>query len=115
MLIKEYDVDDNAASRIKKYFIEGAKITGLLDSQNKLKVLDTVSSSEEESNHGEEVQVIQQIPVSLETNAISLSDLDEYVFHITGPGINSRIAIREEDDFILLEVMIRKIKKKFDF
>lgn len=116
MLIKEYDVDDNAASRIKKYFVEGAKAVGLMDGQNKLKALDPVKKTNEEIVESEEIQIIQPNPSVVETNNLmSLSDLDEYVFHITGPGINSKIAVRDEDDFILLEVMIRKIKKKFDF
>jgi hypothetical protein len=119
MLIKEYDVDDNAASRIKKYFIEGAKFTHLLNAQNHLVLIDINSSKPEEDNaETEELQVIQEIPTYSENNTnniISLSDLDEYVFHITGPGINSKVAIREEEDFMILEAVIRKIKKRFDF
>jgi hypothetical protein len=118
MLIKEYGVDDNAASRIKKYFIEGAKTTNLLDSQGKLKTLEAQKKQEEEIVETEEIQIIPQnasFSDNTNNNVISLSDLDEYVFHITGPGINSKISIRDEDDFTLLEVMIRKIKKKFNF
>lgn len=118
MLIKEYEVDDNVASRIKKYFIEGAKSTGLLNAQNHLAALDISTSSPEETLDPEELQIIPESSyTSTETNnnVITLSDLDEFVFHISGPGINSKISIREEDDFIILEAMIRKIKKKFDF
>jgi hypothetical protein len=117
MLIKEYDVDENVASRIKKYFIEGAKLTGLLNAQNHLISLD-LNKSNEELGEVEELQVIQETPSvtsDIPTNYISLSDLDEFVFHITGPGINSKVAIREEEDFIILEAMIKKIKKRFDF
>ncbi len=116
MLIKEYSVDDNAASRIKKYFIDGAKTTNLIDDKYNLKILNLESKPETEVVETEELPTISQnSPSSEANNLISLSDLDEYVFHITGPGISSKIAIREEDDFILLEVMIRKIKKKFSF
>jgi hypothetical protein len=119
MLIKEYEVDENAASRIKKYFIDGAKSIHLLNAQNNLISLDiTNTKAEEENTILEELQVIQETPTYTETssnNIISLSDLDEFVFHITGPGINSKVAIREEEDFIILEAMIRKIKKRFDF
>ncbi|MBC7400564.1 MAG: hypothetical protein H7289_11520 [Mucilaginibacter sp.] len=115
MLIKEYEVDDNAASRIKKYFIEGAKNLGLLNAQNKLIKLD-VPPQIEEKIEDEQVQIVPEvIHVASDGAIISLSDLDEFVFHITGPGVNSRIAIREEEDFIILEAMIRKIKKRFDF
>ncbi|HWZ35979.1 MAG TPA: hypothetical protein VNW51_07440 [Mucilaginibacter sp.] len=112
MLIKEYEVDDNMASRIKKYFVEGAKSVGLLNAQNRFNNFDAPLSVVEESPSGDE-----QIVVSEGHNGavISLSDLDEFVFHITGPGVNSRIAIREEEDFIILEAMIKKIKKRFDF
>jgi len=116
MLIKEYSVDDNSASRIKKYFIEGAKLTGLLNAQNQLISYD-LGNVEAENIETEEVQIIQENSniINQETNpTLSLSDLDEFVFHITGPGINSKIAIREDEDFIILEAMIRKIKKRFD-
>lgn len=117
MLIKEYDVDDNAASRIKKYFIEGAKNIGLLDGQNVL--LDLNVSPKNIEIEPEEVQVLTetaQASVATENpGVISLSDLDEFIFHITGPGVNTRIAIREEEDFIIVDAMIRKIKKRFDF
>jgi len=118
MLIKEYDVDDNAASRIKKYFIDGSKMVGLLDTQNRLRSVNLTTESEEVSIvSSEELQKPSETSNSFNENShlISLSDLDEYIFHITGPGLNSRIAIREEEDFIILEAMIRKIKRKFDF
>ena len=116
MLIKEYDVDDNAASRIKKYFVEGAKSIGLLDAQNVL--LELVVSQNKLDVEPEEAQIIAEVPSSViaENNGvISLSDLDEFIVHITGPGINTRIAIREEEDFMIVDAMIRKIKKRFDF
>lgn len=118
MLIKEYEVDDNAASRIKKYFVEGAKTTGLLNAQNQLIQFDLSNQTQVEVVESEELQVVNEIapPAQESSNSIiSLSDLDEFVFHITGPGVNSKIAIREEEDFMILEAMIRKIKKRFDF
>lgn len=115
MLIKEYEVDDNVAGRLKKYFIDGAKSVGLLNDKNLLQSIEI--NSNEETNETEELQIIPESTNSAEINPniISLSDLDEYVFHITGPGINSRVAIREEEDFIILEAMIKKIRKRFDF
>jgi hypothetical protein len=115
MLIKEYEVDDNVAGRLKKYFIDGAKSVGLLNDKNQLQLIEI--NPNEETNETETLQIIPDSPILSESNSniISLSDLDEYVFHITGPGINSRVAIREEEDFIILEAMIRKIKKRFDF
>lgn len=118
MLIKEYQVDDNSASRIKKYFIDGAKSVGLLNAQNQL-IDFNFPVAAQETTETEEIQIIpeeiKQTSEVANTGIISLSDLDEFVFHITGPGVNSRIAIREEEDFIILDAMIRKIKKRFDF
>jgi hypothetical protein len=119
MLIKEYEVDDNVASRIKKYFVEGAKIIGLLNAQNQLIKIEHLSKvNDEDSNLNEEVINQEPIPQAAQEsnqNPLSISDLDEFVFHITGPGINSKIAIREEEDFTILEAMIKKIRKRFDF
>ncbi|MBB6112758.1 hypothetical protein SAMN05421821_12262 [Mucilaginibacter lappiensis] len=116
MLIKEYEVDENAAGRIKKYFIEGAKTTELLNAQNQLVLFDNGNGFKVEESNTDDIANQKDISeASVEPTIISLSDLDEFTFHITGPGINSRIAIREEEDFIILEAMIKKIKKKFDF
>jgi hypothetical protein len=117
MFIKEYQVDDNVAGRLKKYFVDGAKQTGLLNSQNDLLKIEAEQEGKESDDLVPEYKPQEPIPStsSDNNNASMLSvESDEFVFHITGPGINSRVAIREEEDFIILEAMIKKVKKRFN-
>jgi hypothetical protein len=115
MFIKEYQVDDRVASRLKKYFIDGAKTTQLINAQNQLIKIDNAEEVEITSEVEESSNQALEASTSFENHTLtSFLESDEFVFHITGPGINSRVAIREEEDFIILEAMIKKVKKRFD-
>src|SRR5579872_1704446 len=114
MLIKEYQVDDNVASRIKRYFIDGSKITGLLNAQNQLITVETTPEMEKPAEVEERTAVLES-STSFENDSLTIFlESDEFTFHVTGPGINTRVAIREEEDFMILEAVIRKVKKRFD-
>ena len=119
MLIKEYEVDENAASRVKKYFIDGARSIGLIDSQNQVIPFETNNSqaTDQQEDVPSEVEILEEsrgyTPQEIAPTVINLQETDEFAFQITGPGINSKIAIREEEDFLILEAMIKKIKKRF--
>lgn len=113
ILIREFNVADDIASRVSKYFLEGASFTELLDGT---KLIETDS----ENNNIEEAFVIESTPNTdlitsqLERKIISNphSFNEEYLIHIYGPGIESKIAINDEDDFLILEAMIKKLRKK---
>lgn len=113
ILIREFNVADEIASRVSKYFLEGASFTELLNG-NKLIEVESETSGIEEAN------VVELTPAKVTSNqqierkiiSSNNSFIDEYLVHIYGPGIETKIAINDEDDFSILEAMIRKLKRK---
>ncbi len=114
ILIREFNVASDLASRVAKYFLEGASFTELLYG-NKLVELDSEGNGIEEANVIELTPSNLPVPQQTEkkgSTPISTSYIDEYLIHIYGPGIESKISINDEDDFQILEAMIRKLKRK---
>jgi hypothetical protein len=121
LLIREYEVAEGIASAVAKHFREGSLFTGLLDASNKL--LPEVKEHEE-ILEDEEVNK----PIGNPNNAHSTQkptqnksfidqfstdrQLNEYIVHITGPGIDSRLMIKEEEDLFIVEAMLKKVKGK---
>jgi hypothetical protein len=112
ILIREFNVADDIASRVAKYFLEGASFTQLLNG-NKLIELDSENGLIEDA---ETLDVTKNNLVpEKSTQDISQNNtsLDDYFIFISGPGINSKITINDEDDFYILEAIINKLKKRF--
>ena len=113
LLIKEFDVGENHASRVAKYFIEGARSVGLLGPDNSFinnddvkeetqqKINDEKSGSEEEKS-----------PMAASLASSNSMSSDVYSVQITGPGMNSVITIVEQDDLLIVEAMLNKVKRK---
>ncbi|QHS54825.1 hypothetical protein GWR56_04415 [Mucilaginibacter sp. 14171R-50] len=117
-LVRELNVEENIATRVKNIFIEGLKQIKLLDSDNN--VIE-IKPAEEEEQSNIEVMAVNNSAEEYSQNKISnskiieIQDSNEFSFHIVGPGINTKITIVEEEDFDILNAVIRKIKKKFNF
>lgn len=118
LLIREFGIEQDVAPRIAGYFVEGARTIELLV-DNKILNIDASSelatgaesetaamSSEDQTFKGES----SNIPTSESVSA----NAEQYSVHIVGPGMNSRLLLNEEEDFIILEAMIRKLKKKME-
>jgi len=118
-LIRELDVEENIATRVKNIFIEGLKQVKLLDSDNNVIELQNKNVDEEQSTNVEVISA--NAPESYNenknsnTSMMEIQDSNEFSFHIVGPGINTKITISEEEDFDILNAVIRKIKKRFSF
>ncbi len=129
MLIREYDVDAKKASRVSKYFTDGLEFLGLIDSGGNLKsnakteisidknnervdnisendgFKDSFNSRQDSSNGNSETN----IPKNLNNQIVNK---DKFVVHLIGPGMNSTIEINDEDDLIIVNATLNKIKKK---
>lgn len=106
IMIREFSVPKNISSRIAGYFVEGAKQVGLIGPEDQL--ID-VSSVDEDQDDSEPDVGHELLPSLRTTNEIAA---DEYAIHIIGPGVNSTIKIREEDDLAIVDAMLAKIRKK---
>jgi hypothetical protein len=117
-LVRELNVEENIATRVKNIFIDGLKQIKLLDSDNNVIDSDDQRSQENQSTA---VEIIEDSKVReykeakpIENDIVEIQDSKEYVFHIVGPGINTKISITEEEDFDILNAVIRKIRKRFN-
>lgn len=121
MLIKEFEVPDELASRVAGYFLEGAKQCDLLNGDNTLladlRVVLTDDVVEEEKVSP--FSVLQESSVVEEntrenglktTLPPSISD-DDYHLSIRGPGTSFSIEIRDRDDLEIVQIMLKKIER----
>jgi hypothetical protein len=122
LLIREYDVKESVASIVAKYFKGGAKFVGLLDETNTLSSgaisEDTDQSSIETTEDNSPESSNQDIlPTTLEQNiqlgSVNLaSEENQFIVHISGPGMDSKLVIKEEEDLFIVEAMLKKVKSK---
>lgn len=122
LLIRELNVDERYASRVSGYFVNGAKTVKLLDNGKLIDDVNLVISpeSEEPVNENDEngfersaaiATTQRELPIERVTLPIS-TNKDLFTVMIVGPGMNTKIEINEEDDLVILDAMIKKIKKK---
>ena len=115
LLIREMDVDQNWASKVTKYFITDAKKCGLLDEDGTLR-LNTENSDDDAlaQNQGNDELTPTTPPVEEPQPEVTLTSnlTDEFVVSIQGPGMNTSISISDEDDMVIVEATLNKIRKK---
>ena len=102
ILIREFDVDKKLGSRVAKYFIEGAKQVELLKEDNKIKKMEIEESEETEEPDKIEPELQKEITSQ------------NFAVHIMGPGMNSRIELKDKDDIEIVDAMLNKVKKKLE-
>ncbi|WP_276345632.1 hypothetical protein [Daejeonella sp. JGW-45] len=117
LLIRELGVEERYGSRTAGYFIDGAKSLKLLENG---KLIDdvTVDSTTEVDEIGKDEGFLPDLKLEgddLSTDVVTLPLVDTndyFTVMIVGPGMNTKIQLGEEDDLIILDAMINKIKKK---
>lgn len=127
MLMREFEVPDDLASRVSSYFLDGAKLAGLLNSENALIGTGTADNTEPEEVIEETFKSdnVQGRNLSEESNPgasapdsnlkqIALGEVnqaEDFWLNIRGPGVNFSIEIRDTDDLEIVQVMLKKITK----
>lgn len=122
LLIREFHVPEDSASRVAKYFLDGSKQTGLLDSSG---IINTgVDFTNTENSNDDETEITQDEITDLETDFITdtkkfdkkpdeFIDSARFSVRIMGPGMDSLILINDEEDLLIIKAMLKKIEKKF--
>ncbi|HWX67828.1 MAG TPA: hypothetical protein VNZ27_15530 [Rhodanobacter sp.] len=112
LLIREFEVPGDQASRIGMYFLEGANQAGLIGSGN---VLLSVSAAEDSSESmlepNKAASELRDAGVEGQTFRTEQSSLTDFAITFSGPGLNSTIIIAEEEDLLIVEAMLKKVKK----
>ena len=122
MLIREYEVDSKRASRVAKYFTDGLEFLNLIDSSNHFKSLDNLNENELIEEKNEDNDSFEEVN-SQKENSESVDNLNEnkfsqkssstkFIVQLIGPGMNSSIEINDEDDLIIVDATLNKIRKK---
>lgn len=126
MLIREYGVSSNRASRVSKYFTDGLEFLGLIDSTGNVESViktgidenyedeDSIKNEDESGSINSRKDLRDSnnetiVPKNLNNQIINK---DKFVVHLVGPGMNSTIEINDEDDLIIVNATLNKIKKK---
>lgn len=109
LLIREHNVPADIASRVAGYFMDGARETGILEPNGVITVAgsDIVSDSDSDSSVGPEAVESER----LTENGGSVPFFRGYTVRITGPGLDTRIGIKEEEDIDIVEVMLKKVRR----
>lgn len=120
MLIREFDVPEAMASRVSKYFIDGARLCALIDENNMVLPTDEANESNsvnEEANifSTPDKSVLDNIgDFSATRKEVISKEIDKYFITFQGPGMNSTINIEDNIDFQIIEAMLNKIKNKLE-
>lgn len=108
LLIREFRVNENIASRVASYFVNGAKATGILASDNTIVSLNDPHGQDNIEQDGEGNNEIDLPSITV----VESQRGNEFSVTITGPGMNSAVVISDEDDLLIVDLMLKKIKKK---
>jgi hypothetical protein len=110
LLIREYDVPEDYAQRLMGHFTEGAKDAGLLNAQGIITSGNVIITPGTGSSQIGGSTLSGTGAVEPDSD-VSVSFVRGYSVRITGPGIDSRIAIKDEDDVEIVEAMLKKVRR----
>ncbi|RYE35461.1 MAG: hypothetical protein EOP42_06390 [Sphingobacteriaceae bacterium] len=122
ILIREFEVEEITAGRIAGYFTDGLKTCGLLNG-NRITDdltntgLQSIISEENNQSNQENTTEKENVDVaSAKSNAsFSTKNLsvptEYYKVQLTGPGINTTLNLEIEEDVLILEAIIKKVRK----
>ena len=111
VLIREFDVNENLASAIRKYFISGATESGLLSEDGKFVESDVAERDGEQTSVHDEAGHQEHAPQPIAT---SVAAAGEFSITIAGPGLNSTLVIREPEDLLIVDAMLKKVERKLE-
>lgn len=120
LLIREFGVPDDLGSRVASYFLEGAKLSGLMGENSKLIESNSlVTETNAAIADTEKGRLSGDIPEADAQKMTLNSDVDDqqasaqkkYTIRITGPGMNSLIELNEQEDMLIVQAMLKKVEK----
>ena len=115
ILIREFNVDEKFASRVSNYFVEGLKELELVSDSNTILKEEETVEAEEIYQQEEDSKFPNSNIVSENSQSASIAEnatLTEFTVHIYGPGLNTTISLKDEDDLMIVEATLNKVKKK---
>lgn len=111
LLIREFNVNENSASAIRRYFIEGAMEIGLLTEDGRL-VQSSASEGEHLTPDHDETDHEEHVTQPADTSVPPVDPDGEFSITIAGPGMRSTLVIRDPEDLLIVEAMFQKVRGK---
>ncbi|RYX86340.1 hypothetical protein EON73_02605 [bacterium] len=123
ILIREFGVEEVTAGRVAGYFIDGLKTCGLLNgtqltdviTQDKAieenEIIQTAIPEQETTNTQRKEEAALKKPNTIFSTIKSAEIANQYELHLTGPGISTTFNLEVEEDVLILEAIIKKIRK----
>lgn len=117
VLIREHGVHGSMASRVHGYFADAMKDAGLLDEQQRL-VSPNKSKHESPAGEAEEGDEKVNAPTSSgthtpdEPNVAHVTPTSDYAVTFTGPGLNTRLVLEDDDDFAIVQAILKKVESE---
>jgi hypothetical protein len=109
LLIKEFEVPQDLASRVGEYFLEGAKLAQLLSDGGVLIQDGAGPASPSSTASSPEVKESpEQSPPRAPEPAPPPT---HYVIRVTGPGISTSIDIHNEEDLVIVDAVLTRIRR----
>jgi hypothetical protein len=107
LLIREHGVPADTASRVAGYFTEGARDAGVIGAGGVIVIPGPrgTTGPQPPTTEGDNPSHDADIDIS------SVLFVRGYTVRITGPGIDSKIAIKDEDDVDIVEAMLKKVRR----
>lgn len=115
LLVRELGVPEDIASRVASYFQEGAQAVGLIGPDSRLlpatdseEALGAVPLGQTEAA---DVPVIDLAGSVIPASTAPANEPDTYSVRVTGPGMNSVIEVREDEDLLIVQAMLKKVER----
>lgn len=111
VLIREFNVNENLASALHQHFIAGATESGLLSEDGKFVESEVAERDGEQTPVHDESDHQEHVPQPIAT---SVAAAGEFSITVTGPGLNSTLVIREPEDLLIVDAMLKKVERKLE-
>lgn len=117
LLIREFGVAEAVGSRVAKYFVDGAKMCGLLGSGNVLIEAGVTGAIQPADGSDTLDEGDEQIRKTEPEASVSVTEPtrtahSSYTVRISGPGMDSVVAINETDDLDIVDVILKKVRRQ---
>lgn len=106
LLIREFDVPEAIASRVSEYFLDGAQLAGLLGDGGVLLMQSAQAAAAPPST-----QSTSGVKFAEAVAEVAPTSAAHYVVRVTGPGISSSVEIFGEEDLIIVDAVLKRIRR----
>ncbi|MGI4729205.1 MAG: hypothetical protein ACRYGB_11590 [Janthinobacterium lividum] len=118
ILIREFGVEEITAGRVAGYFADGLKTCGLLNgtqlvdvNEQEISAPAQVNQPKQEVTDQQNEEIVTAKPNASFTTINSISNVDRYELQLSGPGINTTLNLEFEEDILILEAIIKKVRR----